>query len=248
LVLLQQINQLKITKLIESKIKFTIFIVGALEKALQRWQNIAGQEQPNRIVEAVGITNVLLDVSFRGSLATRRKQLLAQILGGQDAIGEGDLDLAKVTGDENIIGQDGISAEEQRNRFAGILAGLRCRRRRHWLPARRRFPYRHDLITHFERARPHMECVAAPSQRKIAPGKFLNRPNACILLFPVRIRLRLERHPRREDAPLHLVAFIVEVNASNHKSEATFDPAVSLPRQVCDFVVAPGIRRYQLRH
>jgi hypothetical protein len=113
--------------------------------------------------------DVLVDLRFCRCLAGFRLELLPQVLCRQNAIGEGNRNVAEVIGDQDFVRFESVAADGQGNGRAGVLARLRGRRKRHRRPASRWQADRDDLVSGFERRRARVERVAAPAEREIAP-------------------------------------------------------------------------------
>jgi hypothetical protein len=131
--------------------------------ALSKTERSAGNTSParnSRIAVALFL-DVWIDVFFAWRTALWRQQLLAQILRRQDAVGEGDRNIAKVIGHLDLIGFDGFAGQEQRNRFTLVFAGL-CRiRGRYRLSPVSRQPDWNDFILAAERTRTRRKHISA---------------------------------------------------------------------------------------
>jgi len=131
-----------------------------------------------------------LELILRRGAAVRCLQLLGKFLRRKNAVVERRGNVAELLGDGDFIGLRRIAADEQRDRLAPVLAWLCRGRPRHWRAARCLQTHRHDLILGAEWLA-NIQCVTTAAQRQVAPREFLDRPDAGVLLLPVRVGLRL---------------------------------------------------------
>src|ERR671933_1650222 len=97
---------------------------------------------------------------------------------------------------------------------------------------------RTDAVLHFHVVTPAADPVSALAKGQIAPGQFLNWPDARVLRFPLRVRLTFEGHPSCKNALLACV----DVDAGDLKAQAVVNHTIQRPGEESDFVirVSPG--------
>ena len=206
-----------------------VFLFRAREHRFQRRQHVAGKECSDRIA---GLFDMGVDLRLGRRFAVGSLELLAQVLRRQDSVVEVGRHVTEIVRYAEFIGFAGLAANEHRNRIALVLAGLRGRRWRHCHPPRSRQAYRDNLVFGAE-GRAYLKRIAAAPQGKITPGEFLDRPDAGVLLFPIRIGLGVEGDPCRQQPTFAGV----QIDAGDHEAEAVFDLAVGFPGKIGDFII-----------